>query len=334
MRTTTSTFGENINDRIGTAQEYLIRPSATFSPSDAEKGNELMRKTMSLKQLAANQRNAQKSTGPKTPNGRAVSKMNALKHGILSKEVLVSGIKVKESRHELFKLHHRFWDELKPVGPVEEMLVDQIVTAHWRLRRALTAESGEIELNVDRGQWQRKTSHLKLTTLRWEMEEEPTLGMRDSAFGNSFMANQLRRVRAVVEAEGELTEAAIGEVKFRGKPYRLTKELEELRQKVQPNPDGLSPEALRQRRKEEVLAYLDREIRHLSWSESRCEERERREEEAHQMAAVLPSAEVLEKIQRYETKLERQMFRALAQLERLQRMRRGEKVPAPMSVVV
>jgi hypothetical protein len=45
-----------------------------------------MSKTMSPKQVVANQRNAQKSTGPKTANGRAVSKMNALKHGILSKE--------------------------------------------------------------------------------------------------------------------------------------------------------------------------------------------------------------------------------------------------------
>jgi type II secretory pathway component PulJ len=44
-------------------------------------------------------------------------------------------------------------------------------------------------------------------------------------------------------------------------------------------------------------------------------------------AAVLPSVQVLEKIQRYETKLERQMFRAMAQLERLQRMRRGEALP-------
>ena len=286
---------------------------------------------MSLKQIVANQANARKSTGPKTPEGRAVSKLNALKHGILSKEVLVSGVNIKESRHELTKLHQRFWDELKPVGPVEEMLVDQIVTAHWRLRRALTAESGAIELSVD---WQRKTSNLKLTTLRWEMQEEPALGMRDSAFGNSFMANQLRRVRPTVEAAGELTEAAISEVKFRGKPYRLTQELEELRQKVQLNPDGLSAEALRQKRKEEVLAHLDREIRHLSRAESRCEERERKEEEAHQMAAVLPSVEVLEKIQRYETKLERQMFRAMAQLERLQRMRQGEAVPAPMSVAV
>lgn len=41
-------------------------------------------KMMSPAQVAANRRNAQKSTGPKTPEGRAVSKMNALKHGIFS----------------------------------------------------------------------------------------------------------------------------------------------------------------------------------------------------------------------------------------------------------
>lgn len=49
---------------------------------------------------------------------------------------------------------------------------------------------------------------------------------------------------------------------------------------------------------------------------------------------VLPSAEGLEKILRYETKLERQIFRAVAQLERVQRMRRGEAIPAPLSVEV
>ena len=49
---------------------------------------------------------------------------------------------------------------------------------------------------------------------------------------------------------------------------------------------------------------------------------------------MLPSMEVLEKILRYETKLERQMYRAMAQLERLKRMRRGEAVPAPLAVEV
>jgi hypothetical protein len=47
------------------------------------------------------------------------------------------------------------------------------------------------------------------------------------------------------------------------------------------------------------------------------------EEEARQAAAVLPSMEVLDKIMRYETKLGRQLYRAMNQLERLQRIRRG-----------
>lgn len=293
-----------------------------------------MRKTMSLKQLKANRLNASKSTGPKSVSGKAVSKMNALKHGILSREVLVSGTNIKESRHELMKLHQRFWDELQPVGPVEEMLVDQIVTAHWRLRRALSAESGEIALSVDGGQWERRCAGHKHTALLWEFESDPSLGMRNSAFGNLFMKNQLRKVRDSVEANGELMDAAVQSVMFRGEPFQLTKELEELRLNSQANPEGLPPEALRQKQKEKVMAYLDREIRQLAWVETRCEEREQKEEEARQAAAVLPSLDVLEKISRYETKLERQLYRAMAQLERLQRMRRGETVPPPMAVAV
>ena len=73
---------------------------------------------------------------------------------------------------------------------------------------------------------------------------------------------------------------------------------------------------------------------HLRWRQEKCERRETSEEEARQAAAVLPPVEVLEKIQRYETKLERQQYRAMAQLERLQRMRKGETVPAPLSVEV
>ena len=56
------------------------------------------------------------------------------------------------------------------------------------------------------------------------------------------------------------------------------------------------------------------------------------QEEAHQAAAVLPSSGVLEKILRYETKLERQLYQAINQLERLQRMRLGEPVPPPVNV--
>ncbi len=63
-------------------------------------------------------------------------------------------------------------------------------------------------------------------------------------------------------------------------------------------------------------------------------EREDKEETAQQAANVLPSAEVLDKILRYETALDRQLYRAMNQLERLQRRREGEDVKAPLMMDV
>ena len=45
----------------------------------------------SLRQIEANRRNAVNSTGPRTPEGKAVVARNALKHGLLSRELLVRG---------------------------------------------------------------------------------------------------------------------------------------------------------------------------------------------------------------------------------------------------
>jgi hypothetical protein len=298
-----------------------------------------MRKTMTLKQLAANRQNAQKSSGPKTPEGRAVSKMNALKHGILSKEVLVRGFNRKESGRELAALHQRFWQELDPVGPVEEMLVDQIVTTHWRLRRALTAESGEIALSVDEGCWRRE-SHNPLTHLLafppLPVSEGLVTKLERSVWGCRYLLHCLTAVRQAVERDGELTEAVLTDFKkwLREQTDDMGGKLEQFRAWLAANPEKLEPEALRVRHKDEVLKYLARNIQDLEFLLERHERRENAEETARQAAAVLPSLPVLDKILRYETKLERQQYRAMAQLERLQRMRRGEAVPPPMTLEV
>lgn len=296
-----------------------------------------MRKTMSLKQLAANRRNAQKSTGPRTINGRAVAKMNAVKHGILSKEVVVRGLHIKESPREFAALHERFVAELSPAGPMEEMLVDQVVTTHWRLRRALTAESGEIALSVDGGQWERnRASHPILRWMQWETLGDPIHHMEQSALGNSLLELWLAEMRRVVDRDGELTAAAIQELVkgFGDKPNSLTRELEAFRLRLQENPEGLDPAALRERNKQQAQVFLDRKLRLIEWRKADCEKREESAEHARQAAAVLPSAATLEKILRYETKLERQMYRAMNQLERLQRMRQGEAIPAPLTMEV
>ena len=293
-----------------------------------------MPKEMSEKQLAANHANAQKSTGPKTAEGRAVSKMNALKHGIFSKEVLAHGLNFKENSRELAALYARFWETYQPVGPAEEMLVDQIVTAHWRLRRVLRAESGEITLSVDGGHWARSRSDPKLPVMLWHLAGDPVHAMQDSVLGNSIVAHWLRDLREHVEKEGELTEASLKRFRYDGKSNSLWAKLEKLRLQLSQNASGGDEAIRREENRKQALAQIDRELTMLYWEQAQCKKREEAEEEARQAAAVLPGPEVLEKIMRYETALQRQLFRAMSQLERLQRMRQGEAVPAPMTLEV
>ncbi len=98
----------------------------------------------SPKQLEANRRNAQRSTGPRTPTGKARVKFNALKHGLLAKSVILPIRSRSEKRSHFYALLEQLIDELKPVGILEDMQVEKIAVSYWRLRRALRAESGEI----------------------------------------------------------------------------------------------------------------------------------------------------------------------------------------------
>jgi hypothetical protein len=93
------------------------------------------------KQRVANRRNAEKSTGPKTPEGKAVVALNAMKHGLLSRHVLL----LDEDEAALVELGKRLRMHLQPVGEFEVLLVDRIVTAAWRLRRVLAIETSLFE---------------------------------------------------------------------------------------------------------------------------------------------------------------------------------------------
>ena len=82
--------------------------------------------------------NALKSTGPKTPEGKAAVRLNALKHGLLSQEILLPG----EDEEALRELGERLRDELQPAGELENLLVDRIIASYWRLRRLGRVEAG------------------------------------------------------------------------------------------------------------------------------------------------------------------------------------------------
>jgi hypothetical protein len=84
-----------------------------------------------LSQIEANRRNAQQSTGPRTPEGKAASSMNAFKTGIDAESSVIPG----EDAAALAALTERFYHDCQPQTAIESALVDNIIRAAWRLRR-------------------------------------------------------------------------------------------------------------------------------------------------------------------------------------------------------
>jgi hypothetical protein len=101
-------------------------------------------KQMTEKQLAANRANAQYSTGPRTPEGRAAVRYNALTHGILARAIVPEALAPYESAGDFAQLLTALHEGFAPASVMEELLVEQIAVAYWRLARLYRAEAGEI----------------------------------------------------------------------------------------------------------------------------------------------------------------------------------------------
>jgi len=82
-------------------------------------------------QVAANRSNAQKSTGPRTPEGKATVAQNAVKHGLSGRVDVIKG----EDQVQFDLLREQILAELVPAGTVESMLAERVVSLSWRLKR-------------------------------------------------------------------------------------------------------------------------------------------------------------------------------------------------------
>jgi len=114
-------------------------PADTDVPANGE--DYTLRRAPISKKVEANRRNAQKSTGPKTRDGKRRSRYNAVRHGAFVRACLLPG----ESRQALKKLAAQVASEARPRTAVENMLVEQIVGDLWRLRRVELAEQAFFE---------------------------------------------------------------------------------------------------------------------------------------------------------------------------------------------
>jgi len=90
------------------------------------------------KQIEANRKNAKKSTGPRTEEGKAKAAQNARKHGLTSRRMVLAD----EDAAEFEQLRRNLHAELAPETQLETLIVNRIAAVQWRLARvpALEAE--------------------------------------------------------------------------------------------------------------------------------------------------------------------------------------------------
>ncbi len=108
------------------------RWGVTEATTAGEHANEGGLAMSNAKRIKANRRNARKSTGPKTPQGKMRSRMNALKHGLDAETLILPGESEAEDRDRL----HAWAADSPPRDPLEASLLDQAVGLSWRLDRA------------------------------------------------------------------------------------------------------------------------------------------------------------------------------------------------------
>src|ERR1700730_15890959 len=96
-----------------------------------------------LKQFEANRRNAQKSTGPKTPEEKPAISMNALRHGLRARTVVLPG----EDRQEFNQLCDDLEVEWEPQSRTEQFYVEQMAVSQWKLTRMEVGEVGVFQEN-------------------------------------------------------------------------------------------------------------------------------------------------------------------------------------------
>ncbi|MHB9034048.1 MAG: hypothetical protein ACYC6L_13500 [Anaerolineae bacterium] len=245
-------------------------------------------KRVTEKQLAANRANAQRSTGPRTPAGKARSRWNALTHGALDQAVIPPALEPYESCAACDELLASLHASLAPASPMEEILVERIAVSYWRLARPLQAESSAIALNQENLRFQQAYPDARVSDGSTAMD------------AYTIQNNLLAELRAALPVPERLRDLMVS-----------------------------VNTSLAQADDEQVHAAAQRLIVEL---EAKLPDLRARTAAMQRKIWRVPASEQALSYSRYEAALERQLYRALDALERLQRRRLEEEVAPPLKV--
>lgn len=284
----------------------------------------------SEKQIAANRRNSQKSTGPKSHLGKSRSKLNALRHGLYSKEVVIRTGDGKEDIKEFEEFLDDLIDTYKPSGPLEEQQIDFIATTSWRIKRAIRKERGEIQGQLDTFEIDEE-----IRSITEIIPEKPGVGFRparlkypDNTNDIKSLVQHLRKAKAEIEENGFLCNSSliiIGHVylnlanpmlenlKIFSYVYRGYKEMINKHCPDDPWTPGTC--------KISALYWIDVELDLLKNLEEKCEKREKLQRDSYKARKSIPTDYVSESQLRIESALESKLYRAIYELERFQMTR-------------
>jgi hypothetical protein len=142
----------------------------------------------SEKQLAANRKNSEKSTGPQTTQGKGRTSQNARKHGLRAATVLGP----EEDERKFAEFHEALRRDCQPVGELEELLVGRLVGAAWRLLRVNCLEA-----------YVMSTDHETLTDDLATTDNLGKLGRYETQIERSFYRalHELQRLQAARQGE-------------------------------------------------------------------------------------------------------------------------------------
>jgi hypothetical protein len=270
--------------------------------------------------------------GPRTERGKDKSRRNAIKLGIFS--TLAIPI---ESQRAYRHLSRALLDYIKPENCVERVLVEKLAANLWRQGRLIRAEGAEM-LNM----FERAIMELILDPLRPAINRERNGGLLEcGADSNSLKRGieLLRELQAHIEERGfDFKEDFTILYKCFGPPVddnlpddmvgtyvqwlNAAKSYVETKSKV-----GIPLEEAKQH----AVEAIDMRIK---WAERQRPTLERFESVVPltRMTSLYPSDAMLEKIIRYESHLGREFDRTLQQIERLRRIRAGQRTAPPIEV--
>lgn len=285
------------------------------------------------------------SGGPVTENGKAIASRNSTRHGIRSPEPVVPGV---EKREDWEAHRDGILENISPVGQLESTLAERVALLSWRLHRVARYETETIgtsqeKLEEDlaerrrfsasiaegihpedvRGTLKHARSLHRLFKRLPKLEDDKRVSGPDA---DGVLWTAANRADVIAEGEMDIDELLEG-ISVPGVPEDVGWEehegwnagavragIEAIASATREDPDELIEHATEKARLEIISA------KHRAEEVERDLERMSRER-------LLPNEKTLEKITRYEAHLSRQMFKALHELEALQKHRTGGEAP-------